>query len=242
MTALNRWNPFREMGNMLRPIPSLMKNTRVTLLAPCLFIVGVLIGFTGCATTPYNEGSSTVSALNSAAGQTAVLSTKITDALGALNSMSFASQGDLRDPYGKFTDAVKNLQTAYKDLGAKMAAVQSRATAYLNHWNKQSSLITSENLRSISLEQQNDVSTNLAAVTVDYKAVKHSFMPFMSHLKNIKTFLSTDLTPDGLNAIKGHIARTQAEANPLRNSLQQLQSHLSALANTMSPVISDDTP
>ncbi len=241
MTALTRRNRFRKMVDIHRSLSLLMKKHNWKFVAT-VFTVGVLIGFTGCATAPYNQGSATASALKSAANQTASVSTKITDALGALNTMAFASKGDLRDPYGKFTRAVKHLQTASKGLDTKMAAVQTQAIAYLKHWNQQSSRITSANLRSISQQQQNDVSTNLTAVNADYRAVTCSFTPLMSHLKSIKTFLNTDLTPEGLNAIKSQLNKTEAEAKLLRDSLQQLQSHLNALAKTMSPVMSGGAP
>jgi uncharacterized protein YhaN len=213
-----------------------MKTNRSKLIVLALAaLAGV---FTGCVSQSYDKGAATSAALQSSADQTADLSTRITDTLGALNDLVFKPQGDLRGQYDKFTATVKNLQTASSNLDAKVADVRAKSEMYFSNWSNQLSVIQSEQIRSISVQQKNDIAAKLKSVNEDYQSVKDSLKPFTSDLTDIQTYLGTDLTANGLNAIKDVVAKTKVDAVPLRDSIKKLRSHFSDLGTALSPVVS----
>jgi hypothetical protein len=67
--------------------------------------------------------------------------------------------------------------------------------------------------------------------------VKNSFKPFTSDIKDIQTYLGTDLTAGGLNTIKDIVSKTKVDAVPLRDSIKQLQGSFSNLSTALSPVL-----
>ncbi len=212
---------------------------RLNIIA-CLLSCGLLLEIAaGCATQNYDRGAQTSATINSAASQSANLDAEITASLNALSALEYQSQGDLRTHYVKFSDAVEKLKTGFHQLNDQITKAQSQANAYLKNWDRRSSAIQNQQIRSISNQQRQDISDKLLSVNNEYEETETAIKPFMGDLTGVRTYLGTDLTRSGLSAISKVVSKTKADAVPLRNSLQKLQAHLTSLGATMSPVISD---
>ena len=162
---------------------SQLKSITLTAVATASLIAGA-----GCASKSYDKGSSASVAVQSSASQVAVLSTKVTDTLGALNGLAFKPEGDLRSQFDKFNSAVKSLQTAASDLDAKVTAMQGQGQAYLDNWNNQLAAIGSEDIRNLSAERKATVTTNLTAAVDSYEITKGALQPFLLDLRDIQTY------------------------------------------------------
>ncbi len=211
---------------------SQLKSITLTAVATASLIAGA-----GCASKSYDKGSSASVAVQSSASQVAVLSTKVTDTLGALNGLAFKPEGDLRSQFDKFNSAVKSLQTAASDLDAKVTAMQGQGQAYLDNWNNQLAAIGSEDIRNLSAERKATVTTNLTAAVDSYEITKGALQPFLLDLRDIQTYLNNDLTASGVTAIKATVAKTKTDAVPLRDSIKKLRSDFSELGKSLSPVM-----
>jgi hypothetical protein len=193
--------------------------------------------FAGCVSKSYDKGSTTSAAIESAAKQIGVLNMKVTDSLGALNQLTFKSEGDLRGQFDKFNSAFKGLTTASSDLQARIAEMEANAQVYFENWSNQIGGIGSENIRTLSQERKADVSAKFEVAKTSYAGVKDSLKPFISDMSDIQTYLNNDLTAGGLGAIKDTVMRTKTDAVPVRDSIRKLQSDFTALAASLSPVM-----
>ena len=199
--------------------------------------VASVIAVAGCASKSYDKGTMASVATDSAAAQVATVSTKVTDTLGALNGLAFKPEGDLRKQFDKFNSAVKDLQVAANDLDAKVAVMQAQGQAYLDNWNNQLAAISSEEIRNLSAQRKATVTTNLATAVYSYELTKGALQPFLLDLRDIQTYLNNDLTASGVAAIKATVAKTKADAVPLRDSIKKLRSDFSELGGSLSPVM-----
>lgn len=196
-----------------------------------------ILGSAGCASKSYDKGSATSAAVESAARQVAVVSTKVTDTLGALNGLIFNPQGDLRKQFDQFNSAVKSLQTASSDLDAKVATMQAQGQAYLDNWNNQLATISSEDIRALSMQRKATVTSNLTAAAESYQLHKGALETFQLDLRDIQTYLNNDLTTAGVSAIKSTVAKTKADAVPLRDSVKKLRSDFDKLGKSLSSIV-----
>jgi hypothetical protein len=192
----------------------------------------------GCVSKSYDKGTMASVATDSAAAQVATVSTKVTDTLGALNALAFKPEGDLRSQFDKFNSAVKGLQVAASDLDAKVTVMQFQGQAYLDNWNNQLAAIGNEEIRSLSAQRKATVTTNLATAVYSYELTKGALQPFLLDVRDIQTYLNNDLTASGVTAIKATVAKTKADAVPLRDSIKKLRSGFSELGKSLSPVMS----
>jgi hypothetical protein len=214
-----------------------MKTNKMKLIVTNLSLAAVLAVLAGCVSKSYDKGAATSAAMQAAADAVAQTSTKVTDVLGALNNLTFKSQGDLRKQYDTFVSATANLGKSVEALGSKVAGMRSAAAAYSESWSNQLALISSEDLRKRSADRMNEVTTKLKDMDASYEGVKSSLRPFMGDLKDIQTYLGTDLTAGGLATIKDTVSKTKVDAVPLRDSIKQLQTSFSSLGASLSPIL-----
>jgi len=133
--------------------------------------------------------------------------------------------------------ASKNLDNANQTLDAKVVQMRDAAAAFAENWTNQIAAIQSPELKQRSTDRMNEVSAKLKDVDSSYEGVKSSFKPFTSDIRDIQTYLGTDLTAGGLNTIKDIVAKTKVDAVPLRDSIKQLQASFSAMSAALSPVL-----
>ena len=214
-----------------------MKSHKMKLITTNLALAAALTVLAGCASKSYEKGAATATATQSAAAAVAQTSTKVTDVLGALNNLTFKSQGDLRKQYDAFVSATANLDKSIEALGSKVTAMRDAAAAYSENWSNQLNLIQGADLRQRSTERMNEVTTKLKDMDASYLNVKNSLRPFTSDLKDIQTYLGTDLTAGGIANIKDVVSKTKVDAVPLRDSIKQLQASFSSLGAALSPVL-----
>ena len=191
----------------------------------------------GCASKSYDKGTATSTALQSSADAVAHTSTSVNDVLASLNNLTFKSAGDLRVQYDAFTAAVKNLDKSNASLDDKVKQMRAAAAAFSSNWSTQMTNIQSADLRARSASRMDEVTAQLKSVDASYDGVKNSFKPFTSDLKDIQTYLGTDLTAGGLANIKDVVSRTKVDAVPLRDSIKKLQTSFSSLGTALSPMM-----
>jgi archaellum component FlaC len=214
-----------------------MKTSQTKIITLNLALAAVLAVVAGCVSKSYDKGSATSAALQASADAVAQTSTKVNDVLAALNNLTFKSQGDLRNQYDAFVSAAKNLDTTTQTLDAKVVQMRDAAAAYAESWTNQIAAITSADLRQRSTERMNEVTAKLKEVDASYEGVKNSIKPFTNDVKDIQTYLGTDLTAGGLNTIKDIVSKTKVDAVPLRDSIKSLQASFSNLSAALSPVL-----
>ena len=121
-----------------------MNTSKMKLITSNLALAAALTVLAGCASHTYDKGTATSTALQSAATATTDTSTKVTDVLGALNNLTFKSEGDLRKQYDTFVSAAKKLDQSISTLDSKAASMRDAAAAYSQNWSNQLAAITSE--------------------------------------------------------------------------------------------------
>jgi hypothetical protein len=207
-------------------------------LALAAGLTGCESGFFGQGTSKsYDKGAATSTALQAAAGATAQTTTGVNGVLAALNNLTFKSQGDLRHQYDALVSASGKLNDSIATLNTKVVAMQSAAATYVSDWTNQLTALQSDVLRQRSAERKDEVIARLGEVNTSYQGMTGMLTPFTTDVKDIETYLGTDLTVDGLDKIKDVVAKTKVDAVPLRDAIKQLQASFSSLATALSPVV-----
>ena len=214
-----------------------MNTSTIKSLTTNLVAAVALTLLAGCASKSFDKGANTSTALQSAAGAVAQTSTSLYGVLGAMNNLTFKSQGDLRKQYDAFVSASADLDKSMAKLDAAVVALHLKADDYFTDWTNKTATIQSEELRKRSTERKTEVSSKLNEVTASYDSLKNSMKPFTGDLKDIQTYLGTDLTSGGLATIKDVVAKTKVDAVPLRDSIKQLQTSFQNLSVAISPVM-----
>ena len=210
-----------------------MKNKSILLnffagVAAVSFIVG-------CSSTGYDKAADTATSLTQSSDMIAKGSGLIDQSLAALNDLVSNPQPDLRKQFKTFNSSVDDLGSTAKDVSSKAESMKAQGTAYFEKWDHESAKIQNEDIRNRSVARKNEVADKFGRIRADYEQTKADFTPFMSDLRDVQKFLSTDLTTGGLAAIKDVVAKANQHAVPLKKSLGELTSEFKGLSASMSP-------
>ena len=214
-----------------------MKISQTKIITINLALAALLAVAAGCVSKTYDKGAATSQSLQASADAVSQTSGKVNDVLAALNNLTFKSAGDLRDQYDALVSASKNLDASNDNLEVKVIQMRNAAAVYTESWSNQLAMIQSPELRQRSTDRMNQVTAKLKDVNTSYDGVKNSFKPFVSDLKDIQTYLGTDLTTGGLATVKDIVAKTKVDAVPLRDSIKKLQASFSDLSTALSPMM-----
>lgn len=214
-----------------------MKTSVLKNISTSFAVAATLAVLAGCKSGSYDKGAATSTALSASGDAVAQTSTSVTGVLGALNNLTFKSQGDLRNQYDALVSASKTLDSSMANLDSKVAALHVTAADYFSNWTNQMAAIQSDELRKRSMERKDEVSGKLSDVEASYSGVTNSLAPFTTDIKDIQTYLGTDLTPGGLATIKDIVSKTKVDAVPLRDSIKKLQGSFDTLGTALSPVM-----
>jgi len=201
-----------------------------------VFTLIAVAGFsTGCASDNYKRSASTAAALTQSSKMITKGSTLIDESLADLNDLVSNPYPDLRQQFKRFDNAVNELGDSAKDIASKAGEMKSQGADYFARWDKESARIQNEDIRSRSETRRNEVASRFDRMSQQYDASRTAFLPFMSDLRDVQKFLSTDLTTGGLAAIKDAAAKATQDAVPVKESLGQLSDEFKSLGLSMSP-------
>jgi len=206
-----------------------------TLLLSNLFAVVVTGLLSGCATPNYDKSAGTAVALKQSSDLIAKGDVQIDVSLAALNDLLSNPQPDLRKQYDTFANSVDELSATSADVAAKTKDMKAQGAAYFAGWDQESAQIQNEDIRSRSETRRNEVAARFARISAQYDDARTAFQPYMSDLRDVQKFLSTDLTSGGLAAIKDPATKATADAVPLKELLNRLAVEFKGLGIAMSP-------
>jgi len=190
----------------------------------------------GCASSGHKKGNQAAASIQTAANHIAGLPAAIDTTLASLNSLVNQPAADLRPQYKAFVFNFAVVEDAGKEIVDARIELAQKGKAYLADWDAQLAHIKNEDIKARSQNREKEVADQLMAIKRSYAETEMVYRPFISGLKDVQKYLSVDLTPGGIAAIKGTVTKAVADAVPLNASLVKLANDFKALGLAMSSV------
>jgi len=200
-----------------------------------LFILAAVTAFaTGCASTGNDKSASTVKSLTKSSCLIEKGNAQIDQTLAKLNDLVSNPGADLGKQFAAFDVSVNDLSATAKAVSSKADQIKARGADYFANWDKESAKMNNENIRHRSQARKQEVAANFASISQQYDESKTAFLPFMSDLRDIQSYLNTDLTAGGLANIKPAAAKATSDAIPLKESIRHLNEQFKGLKLSLS--------
>lgn len=211
-----------------------MKNYRSENFAP-LLLLSLLLAVAGCATSGYRTNESTAATLESLARRIELAGAQMDMAVTELNNLVNNPQPDLRPQFNRFSAAVKKLDSLSSSVQKADHDLQVRGTAHFESWDKEVTTIQNEVIRSNAQARKLEVLSRFNSLRNTCLTVLTGYSPVQSDLRDTQRFLNSDLTRDGLAAIKDTAARVTHQATPVREAVNKLVAEMKSVAIAVSP-------
>ncbi len=191
-----------------------------------LLLVGVVLLISGCATTGSDRAEKATSKMEvvDADLRQAVVQIDATNA--ALENLIKPGLSDTKTAFKEYSDNVAKMERAGDKLIKHTDEMSSRGQDYFDEWKKEGNTYTNPQIREASEQRRADLNNVFRKISESSIGVRGSFISYMNDIKEIQTFLSTDLTDKGIESIMPIAQKAIADGGNLKNSVGPVLSAL----------------
>jgi len=190
----------------------------------CLLGTASLVG--GCATTGMDRSESTSSSIQDVDSEMRKMVVQIDLTSASLESLVKSDQSGLKKAFDAYSDNVSKLEKEGNRAIKRLDEMKLNSREYFAEWEKQGIAYKNPEIRELSEERRLKLAEIYARIPAANAGVKVSYLAAMADLKEIRTYLSNDLTPKGIEAITPVATKTIQDLESLKVSLYPVISAL----------------
>ena len=207
-----------------------MKTIPLTLTS--LAVVALL---SGCATSGYKQADKTGKGIAEFRAEVINLKQAVDGAMADLAATTETAATDPRKAFKAFAKSVDNVEKSRAKAGKRAASMKAAGDAYFEQWEAQLANISNPDIRNLAAERKAKLNEIFGKLRPLLERAKTDFDPFLADLKDLRTFLSQDLTITGVDAAKDIIAKTREHGVTLQKSLDELIDEMNSIAAALTP-------
>ena len=178
----------------------------------------VALAVAGCATRGYDR---TTNMADSMAKQTAGMQAakpQVDEMLASLDSLVRA-EGDMKPAFKKFSDTIGDTEKVAGQARKSAQSIRDQEAEYFAAWQQEAAAITNPELKAATQARQAEVKNTLGELSAAGKKAGDAYDPFIKDMKDIRTYLSNDLTQGGVKRIEPTIQKARQNGTALQKAL-----------------------
>jgi hypothetical protein len=182
----------------------------------------------GCATTGNERSTNTRNTMKAVEQDymDAMAQVDVTD--GSLQALIDQGQPDEKKAYDKYSNNVGKMDNLGHRLFDRANQMNAEQRNYFDEWRMQGNTYTDDRIQALSEQRRADLGETFAQITQASVGVKGSLKAYISDIRQIKTYLSNDLTSKGVNAITPTVQQAITDGGNLKVAVQPV---LAAIGN-----------
>ena len=201
-----------------------------------MLALGLAASLCGCATAGYQRASQASSEIGRARVVTINAHQDLVAAVHAVQNLTAKETTDLRPPYQSFAAAVKGLDAQVQELPIRGRAIRKRGNAYIAAWQEDLGDFRNPDIRALSAERRREVAESFQRLDSEVLATETSLRPLLAALKDMRLYVSIDLTASGVTSAQELAGRISTQAVEAGQHLQSLLAELDRVAAALSPM------
>lgn len=197
-----------------------MKLRNNSLVFYTMFLLGTASFMGGCATTGMERSVKTSNSIQEVDTEIRKMMVQIDVTASSLDTLVVAGNPDLKKSFTAYSDNLAKLDKEGEKVIKRTDEMKLRSKEYFGEWEKQGEAFTNEEIRTLSAERRTKLAEIYAQVPAASAGIKGTYHTYMTDLKEIQKYLSTDLTPNGVEAITPVAKKSVQDLDALKASLK----------------------
>jgi predicted nuclease with TOPRIM domain len=193
-----------------------------SLIIFAMLLIGTATFTGGCATTGMDRSVKASNSIRDVDSEIRKMIVQIDITAASLDSLVLPGQTDLKKPFDKYSDDLAKLDSEGKKVLKRTDELKARSKEYFEEWEKQGDAFTNPEIRELSTERRTKLAEIYSRVPEAGYGIKGTYHAYLTDLKEIQKYLSTDLTPKGVEAITPVAKKSVQDLQALKISLQPL--------------------
>jgi len=191
-----------------------------TLAFFALLLLGTAAILGGCATTGMDRSVKASNSIKEVDSEIRKMSVQIDVTAASLYTLVNTKKPDLKKSFDSYSDNVAKLDKEGNKVLKRIEEMKLRNKEYFSEWEKEGDAFTNSEIRELSAERRTRLAETYARVPAAGSGLKGAYHAYLTDLKEIQKFLSTDLTPKGIEAIAPVANKSVQDLDSLKASLQ----------------------
>jgi len=176
----------------------------------------------GCASHGYAPLEANVESMKSVREALEEANAQTDRVLASLNKVVAWADRDPLPAFDEFEDDLGNLEDLAEEASVRAQAMKDASEAYFRTWQAENSEMKTEGLHDLSAERMNTARESWRNVQDQATAMSDSFQEFLDRLREIKGYLSSNMSPSGIEAARPYIGRAEMSGRTLKERIADL--------------------
>lgn len=210
-----------------------MKIIRRFLTAYAAFLTTTLV-LVGCASTGIERSDDVSTTMQTVENDIKLIAIQL-DATGrSLDNLTMPGQTDVKKAFEVYTANVESISKMQGSFASHADEMQSKGKDYFEEWKKEGNDYKNSEIQQLSEQRRTELSAIYGRIAANSIGVKTAFAAYVSDVKDIQTYLSTDLTPKGIEAIASISEKVVSDGADLRDAIKHVQTAIATAKAEMS--------
>jgi hypothetical protein len=155
--------------------------------------------------------------------------------VSALSQVAVTANTNPREAFQAFAQSLGDLESVAEKARKRGEEMKARGKEYFDQWQKQMGQVQNPEIRTLAEERKAKLQAAFDNIKRYAEPLKAQFDPWLADLKDLRTYLSNDLTVTGVDAAKSLFAKTQSEGLEVQKSMDALVAELNSVTAALTP-------
>ncbi len=197
-----------------------MKQRIRSLVIFTMLLLGTTLFISGCATTGMDRSVKTAHSIQDVDSEIRKMIIQMDNTASSLNTLVQPAQPNLKKSYDSYSKNLDKLEDEGKRVLKQIEDMKTQSKEYFAEWEKQGDSYTNPQIRELSDERRVKLAEIYAQIPAAGTGVKGAYFAALTNLKEIKTYLGNDLTPNAVESINPVAQKAVQGLDELKQSLQ----------------------
>jgi hypothetical protein len=211
----------------------IMKTRNHSLAFSLMLMVGAAAFLGGCAVTGMDRSVKTANSIQEVENEIVKMDTQLDETAASLDVLLRPGQPDVKKSFDRYANNLVKLENEGNRVLKRMEEMKSQSIEYFAEWEKQGSAYSNPRIRELSEERRLKLAETYAKVPAAGAGIEVTYLAYLSDLKEIQTYLSNDLTPQGLETITPVADKTDRDLRALKESMQPVLAALNEIKTAL---------
>jgi hypothetical protein len=201
-----------------------MKSGIRTTLMPITLILGAAVLFVGCKTTGVQRSEKAGASMKTVERDINLAMTQMDATGSSLEELVKPGQSDVKKAFKKYSSNVDKMERQGKRLFEHADKMSAQGKEYFEEWRIQGNTYTNPQIQALSEQRRADLNAVFAGIPESSVGVKGAFKAYMTDIREVRTYLTTDLTPKGIESIAPTAQKAVSDGVDLKDAIKPVLS------------------
>ncbi|MBT1071054.1 DUF2959 family protein [Pelotalea chapellei] len=198
-------------------------------------IAGSLSIMSGCATTGADRAAKTTTSMRDVQTDIDQAAMQVDATNASLDDLVNPGQPNITESFKKYSANVAKMDKTAKRLDRHTEQMKSRGNNYFEEWDKQENRYTNPQIQALSEQRRTELRETYSQISASSVGMRGALDAYVKDIKEIQKYLSTDMTPKGVEAITPVVQRAKEEGNKLKEVIRPVQAAIQRTQAEMTP-------